>query len=263
VRFLSPAICWTAAMLVLIFFRAIASRFIVDPRKGFYRSAIDRVIARLLGLAVFWTVMILFVFAAFILWTRNPVLVGLWAALVGGGSGSVFGYIQKIFSRQPSRAKGGVRAYAERYALPLLAMTAVVAAALGVACLVFTCIDKGYAVAGVAVPLGVMLAALVFYKPNEVGLHPIYRTRLSRAYLGASNARAGSAARNRQSTERPGDDILLKDLPQTRPLHLICCAANDLAGDHLANLSRGARWPIVFRNGTTHPRSCRCRWRRR
>ena len=241
VRFLSPAVCWTAAMLVLIFIRAIASRFIVDPRKGFYRSAIDRVIARLLGLAVFWTVMILFVFAAFILWTRNPILVGIWTALVGGGSGSVFSYIQKILSRQPSRAKGGALAYAERYALPLLAMTAVVAAALAVACLVFTCIDKGHALAGVGLPIGVTVAALVFYNPNEIGMHPIYRSRLSRAYLGASNAKATSAARNRQSTERPGDDLLLQDLPKTRPVHLICCAANDLAGDHLANLSRGAR----------------------
>jgi len=241
VRFLSPAICWIAAMLVLIFVRVVASRFIVDPRKGFFRYAIDRVIARLLGLACFWTVMVLFVFAAFILWTRNPVVVGWWTALVGGGSGSVFSYIQKILSRQPSRAKGGARAYAERYALPLLAMTAVVAAALAVACLVFTCIASGYAAAGVAVPVGVTLLALLLYNPNEIGLHPIYRSRLSRAYLGASNANAASAAQNRQSTERPGDDLLLQDLPATRPVHLICCAANDLAGDHLANLSRGAR----------------------
>lgn len=247
-RFLSPAICWSVSMVVLIAIRAIVSRF-VDPRKGFRRAAIDRVIARLLGLAVFWTVMILFLFAAFILWSRDPKLVALWTTLVGGTSGGVFGYIQKIFSRQPSRAKGGARAWAERYALPLLAMTAVVAAALGVACLVFTCIAHDYALAGTLGPLGVTLAALVFYNPNEVGLHPIYRSRLSRAYLGASNA--ASAARNRQSIERRDDDLLLEELPKTRPVHLICCAANDLAGDHLANLSRGARSATLSRFGFT------------
>lgn len=251
VRFLSPAICWISVMLVLIVIRAVASRAVVDPRKGFFRYAIDRVIARLLGLAVFWTAMILFIFAAFILWTRNPVVVGWWTALVGGGSGGIFGYIQKILSRQPNRAKGGLRTYAERYALPLLAMGAVVAAALGVACLVFTLIEKGHAAAGVGVPLAVVLAALVLYNPNEIGLHPIYRSRLSRAYLGASNAKASNAARNRQSTERPGDDLPLQELPATRPIHLVCCAANDLAGDHLANLSRGARSATLSRFGFT------------
>jgi Patatin-like phospholipase len=241
VRFLAPAISWLAAMLVLIVFRAIASRGISDPREGFYRSAVDRVIARLLGLAVFWTVMILFVFAAFIFWIRDPALVALWTALVGGSSGGAFSYIQKFLSRQPSRAKGGLFVYAERYALPLLATTAVVAAGLAVACLVFTCIGHEYAWAGIAASVVMTLAALLIYNPNEVGLHPLYRSRLSRAYLGASNKKAASAARNRQAIERPDDDIQLQKLPNTRPVHLICCAANDLAGDHLANLSRGAR----------------------
>jgi len=247
--FLAPAISWSASILVLILFRAVAARFIFDPSKGFYRSAVDRVIARLLGMAVFWTVLILFVFASFVLWKQNhPELVGIWTALVGGGSGGVFSYIQKFLSRQPSRAKGGALAYAERFALPLLATTAVVAASLAVACLVFTCVHHRYALAGIVAPVVMMLAALVIYNPNEIGLHPLYRSRLSRAYLGASNERAKSAARNRQSIERPGDDLLLDDLllkdlapTRPRPVHLLCCAANDLAGDHLANLSRGAR----------------------
>ncbi|HSP17111.1 MAG TPA: patatin-like phospholipase family protein [Thermoanaerobaculia bacterium] len=251
IPFFAPAIGWSGAMLLLIFLRALLSRLIADPQQGFFRAAVDRVIARLLALAVFWTAMILFVFAAFMLWTRHPLLVGLWTTVVGAGSGGVFSWVQKLLSRQPSRARGGLRVYVERYALPLLATTAVVAAALGVACIVFTVIDHDHAVMGTALPLAIVFVALFFYNPNEVGLHPLYRSRLSRAYLGASNVNAPTAAKNRQAIERPNDDLLMKDLLKQRPVHLVCCTANDLAGDHLANLSRGARSSTLSRFGFT------------
>ena len=34
-----------------------------------------------------------------------------------------------------------------------------------------------------------------------------------------------------------------------RPLHLVCCAANDLGGDHLENLSRGSRSAVLSKFG--------------
>jgi hypothetical protein len=250
-RFFAPAIGALAAMLLLIFVRAIGSRFIVDPSKGFYRSAMDRVIARLLGTTVFWTAMTSFVFAAFLLWTRNAALVGWWSGLVGAGSGGAFGYVQKVLSRQPSRARGPLTVYVERYALPLLATAAVVAAALAVACLLFTCIGHQRSVEAIAIPAAVVGLALFFYNPNEIGLHPLYRMRLNRAYLGASNSKASTAAANRQTIERPGDDLRMEDLASLRPIHLVCCAANDLSGDHLANLSRGARSATLSRFGFT------------
>jgi hypothetical protein len=250
-RFFAPAIGWSAAMLVLILLRGIATRFVTNPKEGFYRAAVDRIIARLLAMAVFWTVMILFIFASYFLWMRNAELTGLWTTAVGAGSGGIFGYLQRLLSHQPGGAKGGLMSYAQRYALPLLAMTALVAAAIGVACLVFTCISIDHPVVGLVLPLAIVLAALVFYNPNEIGMHPLYRSRLSRAYLGASNKNAKSAAKNRQSIERPDDDMLLEDLPETRPVHLVCCAANDLSGNHLANLRRGARSATLSRFGFT------------
>lgn len=36
---------------------------------------------------------------------------------------------------------------------------------------------------------------------------------------------------------------------RVRPLHLICCAANDLGGDHLENLSRGSRSAVLSKFG--------------
>ena len=193
-------------------------------------------------MATFWIAMILFLFLAYVLWSRNAEAVGLWTTGVGAGSSGIYAWIQRFLSRQPNRAKTGfLGTLISRYALPLLATSALVAVMLGVACLIFTAIARGIAGVGIGVPLGILGVALVFYNPNEMGLHSVYRARLSRAYLGAANPKSAREANNRQSTERPDDDLLLRDLRKTRPVHLICCAANDLNGNHLANLSRGAR----------------------
>ncbi|MEO8350141.1 MAG: hypothetical protein ABI680_00330, partial [Chthoniobacteraceae bacterium] len=80
------------------------------------------------------------------------------------------------------------------------------------------------------------------------------------------NARARStpsARDNRYTVERPQDDVALCDLPaarpagiapelaalRLRPIHLICCAANHLAGDALPNLYRGARSAVLSQRG--------------
>jgi hypothetical protein len=113
-------------------------------------------------------------------------------------------------------------------------------------------------------------------------MHSFYRNRLSRAYLGASNVDGmidGRAETNRQTDVRWRDDIELSALSPTaaevaadgnkpekdrvyakgegstnpssrvRPLQLVCCAANDLGGDHLANLSRGSRSAVLSKFG--------------
>ncbi|MEA2336451.1 MAG: hypothetical protein QOE82_458, partial [Thermoanaerobaculia bacterium] len=243
IRLFAPAVAWVAAMLLLILVRTHLSRWISEPRKGFYRAALDRVVARLLGMAVFWTVMLLFLFSAFLLWSRYRSLVAGWGAGVGAGSGWLYTYAQRLLSRQPTRARTGfLSTLLARYALPLLATTALISIALAVTCGLYAAIDSSsqrIAWATVAGPLVVIAFAIFFYIPNEIGMHSFYRSRLARAYLGASNA--PTAAKNRQSTERVGDDLPMNKLEKSRPLHLVCCAANDLAGNHLANLSRGAR----------------------
>jgi hypothetical protein len=88
----------------------------------------------------------------------------------------------------------------------------------------------------VVVPIVVTVATLLFFEPNEVGLHSFYRARLARAFLGASNQAAG-----RRTEEDSQDDVRMSDLADGLPLHLVCCAANDLDSiDHIANLHRGA-----------------------
>ncbi len=60
------------------------------------------------------------------------------------------------------------------------------------------------------------------------------------------------AAGNRQIAERPGDDLRLgelRDIP--RPILLVCVAANDMSGDPLGNLYRGARSAVLSGEGIT------------
>lgn len=79
---------------------------------------------------------------------------------------------------------------------------------------------------------------------------------------------------NRYTVERPEDDLCLTDLPtqrsdlgnlsedllrlRLRPVHLICCTANNLSGDALSTLSRGGRSAVLSQRGIslgddTHP----------
>ena len=111
----------------------------------------------------------------------------------------------------------------------------------------------GYLMAAAA---GIVLLTMWWFDPARVGLHEFYRSRISRCYLGASNtATSGDehlrAARNRSVNELPNDDLTLGDLraARVRPLHLVCTAANDLSGDHLASLYRGARSAVLSANG--------------
>ena len=97
--------------------------------------------------------------------------------------------------------------------------------------------------------MGLAIAGMLLLDPAEIGLHAFYRDRIVRAYSGASNPMSkGVAARNRQTDRREGDDLLLGELP-ARPLHLVCCAANDLSGDPIETLGRGARSAVLSRHG--------------
>lgn len=90
--------------------------------------------------------------------------------------------------------------------------------------------------------LFVLGVVLLLFDPMSVGLHEFYRARLSRCYLGASQPN------DRGFMERPTDDMLLKD-DAGKPIHLICCAANQLSGDPLGTLHRGARSAVLSRHG--------------
>ena len=100
----------------------------------------------------------------------------------------------------------------------------------------------------VAVPGAIVLLAVLLFDPARVGMHEFYRTKISRCYLGASNS--GPAESNRQIIERKSDDLHLKDLREvSKPIHLICTAANDISGDALGTLYRGAQSAVLSGNG--------------
>jgi hypothetical protein len=71
-----------------------------------------------------------------------------------------------------------------------------------------------------------------------------------RAATPADDGRLPDDAGGRQSEEQPGDDLPLPALAGQRPVHLVCCAANDLAPrDPVANLRRGARSAVLSAYG--------------
>lgn len=97
------------------------------------------------------------------------------------------------------------------------------------------------------VALVVMLAGLFGIDANYLGMHRFYRSRIARAYLGAAERVRGSRP---QSAEQPGDDMPLRDLLPGTPVHLVCCAANDLSPSvPMVNLSRGAGSAVLSRAG--------------
>jgi len=131
---------------------------------------------------------------------------------------------------------------------------------------------------------GVILVAVVLalLDPTRIGLHDFYRGRIARCFLGAAHPRALKPKRerelNRFTHERAQDDFTLGDLQRQtvqaeaadaaareagrpggagaaeaslplRPIHLVCCAANNLDGDHLATLYRGARSAVLSQRG--------------
>ena len=88
--------------------------------------------------------------------------------------------------------------------------------------------------------IAISLAA-IFFDTARMGLHEFYRGRISRAFLGASSNKSHISAERRFSSESYSDDFCIRELSGQRPVHLICCAANDQASDMLPNLYRGAR----------------------
>ncbi|HEY6136804.1 MAG TPA: hypothetical protein VI670_03480 [Thermoanaerobaculia bacterium] len=251
-RLFAPALAWLAAMVVLIFGRVALSRRIDAPQKGIYRAALDRVIGRLLGMATFWSVVVLYLAGSYMLWSHYQKIAAETAAAIGGAGGAIYAWVQRVMARQPTRAPSGPKsALLQRYALPLLALFALVAIAVAVGSTLFGVLLSAHSLAivvsAVIAPALYVAIVLWLFNANEVGLHSFYRSRLARAYAGASNA--ATAGANRQSVERPDDDFELRDLDESRPLHLICCAANDLSGNHLANLHRGSRSATLSRFG--------------
>ena len=258
---LTPAAVWYLAALLLLVGRDLSSRFVTDAARRAQRAAFDRVTSRLVFLGTAWLVVTLLWCAGALVWyalveTRRATHAQALTGLAGAGAAiaGLFTQVHRVFSRQPNKPFGGPLAAFVRRKLPqLLAYATVVVMVLGVVGLVLSLGDQHWVVwLGAA---GIVALVLIFFDPNEVGLHAFYRGRLARAYLGASNP-VGS----RRAEEQPSDDLRLTDLTPELPLHLICLTANDIASrDQLANLSRGAESAVLSRVGFSVGDAC-ARW---
>ena len=258
-----PALAWLASAVVMVVIRLVLARAGV-PALREARGALDRVTVRFIALAGGWIVLSgLWVLAAVILFSwlqssgaRLTGFAGLTAAL-----GAAFGVLQRFLSRSGAKPFGGRLATFLKPKLPqVFAYAAVIALMITIVMglwwfrytpmldgegwfpirigmLVIERAQTPYAIAVV-----ITIVTLALFNANEVGLHGFYRSRLARAYLGASNPEG-----RRQTEELRDDDIRLDRLSRVRPLHLICCAANDLSpsSDHLGNLHRGATSAVL------------------
>src|SRR5690606_33026637 len=93
---------------------------------------------------------------------------------------------------------------------------------------------------GLGVVLGVAVTSLTLFDPTRVGLHDFYRRRIAASFLQAARVFRADTS----TEESDDDDVTLGDLETdapARPIHLVCCTANNLSGDALPNLYRGGR----------------------
>jgi hypothetical protein len=107
----------------------------------------------------------------------------------------------------------------------------------------------------IAGELGLSLLASYFIDINKFSLHGVYRMRLIRAYLGASNA---SRRPNPFTGFDQADNIPMCDLSIHKPLHVVNMTLNLVHGNKLAWQQRKAE---SFTSTRLHTGSCRLGYR--
>ena len=267
-RFFAPALLLAAGTLVLLVVRVIMARYCrsrvsVSRLEGFERAA-----SRFLAMTV------LAIAAGALWWVAGKMTreIRIPAATVGAvGSAALFAWAKKWLMSPVEETHGSSllrtainhlkRATPKLLAsltwLLLFLLVGAFMQYLGVGPLRSEFAKAPYwEVIGIAATILLLTAWL--FDPARVGMHEFYRSRISRCYLGASNIpKDGSeydrAAHNRYVIERTKDDLTLKDLGEMKhkPVHLICTAANDISGDPLGTLYRGARSAVLSGNGIT------------
>ncbi len=257
-------LAWAGAVLVLLVPRVLVLR-LRTFRSGPFREKVaagDRMLQRMLAAAVVWSLGgALWLLGAYVHhrdWSLGP-------AAGAAASGGLFALLRNWFVGQLSSQKKGGIGDALKPLLPqllaLLTVTlAVVCTAAGLAGVLEWSHqpDRHWHVGEQVWPaLWILLAlasavigsAAAFLDPAMVSMHSFYRNRLARAYLGASNP--GDQNPDRFIDVREQDEVAMRDLrPRHRgarcgPLHLVCCAANDVGGDQLGNLARASRSAVL------------------
>jgi len=241
-----------AIAAVLLIPRLLLMRFAPVSVSGKVICVMDRALSRLIGVGVVFGVLgMLWLAGCWLNATNWGTKIPAGGALVSGGA---FALLRNWIGRLGPAKKGGVLDLLKPLLPQILAYIAIALWAICIASLIARGFETNLSLLLiVGVPLGIVLFAALFFDPAQVSMHSFYRTRLTRAYLGASNVDARErAVDNRQTDVRVNDDIQLRDLSRPgkeRPIHLVCCAANDLGGDHLENLSRGSRSAVLSKFG--------------
>lgn len=249
------AIVWAASSLLLLFVRGGCSRFIPPGKTVRWPATLDRVIARCLQSALVWAALAL-------LWEAcHWVAVKNWqthtALATGGGAagaGALFVLVRDWLAKPTAETRAS-QLFAKvgeklKPLAPQLLANAAVILLLACVCLFVQRFGLGGQLwQGFGLTVAVIGLTLLLFNPARLGLHDFYRARICRCYLGAAGASAANFQRS--STERLDDDVRLGELrddapsPCRRAIHLVCCAANNLAGDPLNNLYRGARSAVL------------------
>jgi GNAT superfamily N-acetyltransferase len=245
---LRPTWCWLGAYGVLVCLRFLLTRAGSWQPSVPLRGKLDRVNARLFTLACAWTAMAL-------LWEGGRWL-STYSFFAVAGEPLLLGVLFVVFwswraSKAPPnapRAPGVWREVRNVMPLGLAYCTLIVGLTSMVSLLIRGFRDwqlSEWALAAIA--LGGVLLVVFLFDTAESGLHSAVRARTARAYLGSQPVSTGNALTpNRAVEAQPGDDFPMRDLRHLgKPLHLVCCAANDLSGDPLRNLNRGARSATV------------------
>lgn len=261
-----PAIAWSVALGVLVVLRPPLQK-VWWKQDAAEAAAFRRVSGRVLKAAVAWCVLVL-------AWELARYLVVKLSATWGtAGSVGLLAAGAEIFRRlrtwvntNPNRAKtGDLPSKLKPLLVQILAYLVLGWGLVVVSAVVLLLVRyAGLWTAGVFCADALIFVAILWLvDPEQLGLRAYYRQRIVRTYLGASNSTAvgddpaqrASAIYNRSPIEHPQDDLKLCELEPKehfyRPLHLICCAANDLEGDHLANLGRGSRSAVVSSLGVS------------
>jgi Patatin-like phospholipase len=274
-------ILWIGVALILLLPRLLLLRISSVSFSSRVVGAMDRALARLLGSAlVAGALGALWLAGCWLNYTHWGTTMPAGGALLSGGA---FALLRNWIGGLGPGKKGGVMDMVKPLIPQVLAYVAIALWAICVATFLAGWIKGGlspWCLFGGAA--GIVVFALIAFDAAQVSMHSFYRNRLARAYLGASNLDAAalggtSAKQNRQTDVRKRDDIELRALSPTaaelaadrerpedervygaintsdscriRPLHLVCCAANDLGGDHLENLARGSRSGVLSKFG--------------
>ena len=247
-----PAAAWLGASVALLLLRSLSLRWLPQSNRGGL-PAYDRAISRCLAPALVWSALVLIWETAH--WLRSQTHS---YHVLAGGSPLVFGFLFAQLRAWLEKPKTTASEFSARLIqaikpmIPqLLATAAMVSAIVWAAVLVQDFAFGPHWAAFVFGSLAIVVVAAFAFDPARMGMHDFYRARICRCFLGA--ARASGQPIDRATTEQAYDDVRLAefDRPNLRPIQLVCTTANNLAGDTLTSLYRGARSAVLSRAGVS------------